>query len=64
MRDWAKYVFVITFLIMCTLPFDPLLNQRFLVFPLTILCVTLGLIAMYSCTLPKPPAPTSGRLIK
>ncbi len=54
MRIWAKYLYIVTFMVMCTLPFDPLLNQRYLVFPLTIVCVTLGLIAMYRCTLPKP----------
>jgi hypothetical protein len=55
MKIWARALYVATFLIMCTLPFDPLLNQRFVVFPLSAICVALGLIAMYVCTLPDNP---------
>jgi hypothetical protein len=52
MKIWARALYVVTFLVMCTLPFNPLLNQRFVVFPLSAICVTLGLIALYVCTLP------------
>jgi hypothetical protein len=55
MKIWARALYVATFLIMATLPFDPLLNQRFVVFPLSVICVALGLLAMYVCTLPDHP---------
>jgi hypothetical protein len=52
MKIWARVTYVVTLLIMATLPFDPLLNQRFLVFPVGVICVVLGLIAMYVSTFP------------
>ena len=53
MKILARLTFLAAFLIMVTLPFDPLLNQRFLVVPVTVLCVTIGLFAMYRCTMPE-----------
>ncbi len=61
---WAKVTFIVSFLLLLTLPFNPLLNQRFVVFPLSVVCLTLGLISMYYCTLPaksKQSRSTGGR---
>ena len=61
---WAKIVFILSFLILLTLPIDPLLNQRYIVFPLSVVCLTLGLISMYYCTIPaksKETRSTGGR---
>jgi hypothetical protein len=52
MRLWARTSYVAAFLVMATLPFDPLLNQRFLVYPLSVICVAIGLTALYLCTSP------------
>jgi hypothetical protein len=52
MKIWARALYIATFLLMATLPFNPLLNQRFVVFPVSVICVALGLFAMYFCTLP------------
>lgn len=52
---WAKVVYVASFLVLLTLPFNSLLNRRFVVFPLSVVCLTAGLIAMYYCTLPDKP---------
>lgn len=61
MKVWARAVYILTLLIMATLPFDPLLNRRHIVYPLTPICVALGLAAMYICTLPdKPKRPRDG----
>jgi uncharacterized membrane protein len=55
MKIWARVVYIVTFGIVATVPFNPLLNKRFIVFPLSVICVILGLIAMYLCTLPGKP---------
>jgi asparagine N-glycosylation enzyme membrane subunit Stt3 len=47
-------------LVMASLPFNPLLNQRRLVYLLTPVCVALGLAAMYICTLPDKPKGRDG----
>ena len=56
----ARALYVATFLVMATLPFNPLLNQRFVVFPVSVICVVLGLFAMYVCTLPDKRAGKAG----
>ena len=55
MRFWARAVYIVTLLVMSTLPFDPLLNRRHVLLPVCIICVALGLISMYVCTLPDKP---------
>jgi hypothetical protein len=61
MKPWARVVFVAAFLVLATLPFDSLLNRRYFVYPLCIVCAILGLVAMYLLTLPdKPSKPRSG----
>jgi Na+/glutamate symporter len=58
---WAKVGFIVALLTLATLPFDPLLNQRYLVLPLCVLCVIVGIVSMYICTLPeKSRGPRSG----
>ena len=52
MKILAKAVFAVALLIVATLPFDPVLNKRFIVFPLSLVCVAIGLTAMYISTLP------------
>jgi len=47
---WGRFGFTVTLLTLVTLPFDPLLNRPFVVLPLCILCVTVGLISLYICT--------------
>ena len=55
MKIWARVVYIVTLGIVATLPFNPLLNRRFIVFPLSAICVILGLISMYLCTFPDKP---------
>jgi hypothetical protein len=55
MKILAKAVFALALLIVATLPFNPVLNQRFIVFPLSVACVAVGLAAMYVSTLPDKP---------
>jgi hypothetical protein len=59
MRNMARATYVLTLLIMATLPFNPMLNKRFAVLPLALTCVAVGLVAMYICTFPDKPR--SGR---
>jgi len=54
-RFWARAVYILTLLVMSTLPFDPLLNQRFVVLPVCVISVALGLLSLYVCTLPEKP---------
>jgi hypothetical protein len=58
MRLWARASYVAAFLVMATLPFDPFLNQRFLVYPVSVICVAVGLAALYLCTSPNKGART------
>ena len=60
-RWWARAVYIFTLLVMSTLPFDPLLNRRFVVLPVCVICVALGLVSMYVCTLPEKPRHRGGR---
>jgi hypothetical protein len=57
MRLWARASYVVAFLVMATLPFDPLLNQRFLVYPVSVICIAVGLAALYLCTYPDKGSP-------
>lgn len=54
----ARLVYLVALLTMWTLPFNPLLNQRSVVLPLTLICVVLGLVSMYICTLPNKQKPS------
>lgn len=55
MKILAKATFAVALLIVATLPFNPVLNRRFVVFPLSLVCVAVGLVAMYISTLPDKP---------
>jgi hypothetical protein len=46
--------------LVATLPFNPLLNRRFIVFPVAVICVVVGLISMYICTFPDKPKGSGG----
>jgi hypothetical protein len=54
-RFWSRAVYVLTLLVISTLPFDPLLNRRHVVLPVCLVCVALGLVSLYVCTLPEKP---------
>lgn len=55
MKIWARVVYLAALGIVATLPFNTLLNKRFIVFPVSAICVILGLISMYICTFPDKP---------
>lgn len=55
MKVLARAAFVLMLLTMATLPFNPMLNKRFVVLPLALICVAVGLVAMYICTFPDKP---------
>jgi hypothetical protein len=55
MKIAARIVFLLSFLALATLPFDPLLNRPYVVYPLCAVCASLGLAAMYLLTLPDKP---------
>lgn len=55
MKILARATYIIALLIMATLPFNSVLNKRFVVLPLGLICVALGLAAMYICTFPDKP---------
>lgn len=55
MKIFARATYIVMLLIVGTLPFNPILNKRFVVFPLSIFCVAIGLAAMYISTLPIRP---------
>jgi len=50
---WGRIGFSVALLTLVTLPFDRLLNRSFVVLPLCVVCVTVGLISLYICTLPE-----------
>jgi hypothetical protein len=60
MKLWARAVYGLMLLTMATLPFDPLLNKRRIVYLLTPVCIALGLTALYICTLPDKPRRRDG----
>lgn len=51
-KFWARVGYSVALLVVATLPFDPLLNTRSLVFPVSLVAVVLGLVSMYVSTLP------------
>jgi hypothetical protein len=55
MKVLAKMAYIVALLIVATLPFNPVLNKRFVAFPLCLVCVAIGLTAMYVSTLPEKP---------
>jgi hypothetical protein len=55
MKFWAAVAYTVAALIAVTLPFDPFLNRRPLIIPLSLLCVVVALISIYVCTLPERP---------
>jgi len=60
MKIWARVVYLVMFGLVATLPFNPLLNRRFIVFPVAVICVVVGLISMYICTFPDKPKGSGG----
>ena len=61
MKIWARTTYIVALLIVATLPFNPVLNRRFVVFPLSVACVAIGIVAMYIYTLPDKPRSRSQR---
>ena len=53
MKIWAAVAYTIAALIAVTLPFDPFLNKRILIIPLSVLCVVIALTSIYLLTLPE-----------
>ena len=64
MKIAARIIFFVSFLVLATLPFDPLLNRPYVVYPLCGVGAALGLTAMYLLTLPDKPhnSQRNGRL--
>lgn len=54
-KKFARVAYLVAVAILATLPFDPILNHRFLVAPVGIVCVVVGLVSIYICTFPDKP---------